>query len=76
LWVVVAMGALAKTWSFMGSWQILFAVFSVLILWLFALILDLTGERLRGPATPGSGNLPTPAIPSIFRPEPMGGAAQ
>jgi hypothetical protein len=76
LWVVVAMGALAKTWAFMGSWQILFAVFSVLILWLFALILDLTGERTRGPATPGSGDLPTPAIPSIFRPEPMGGAAQ
>jgi hypothetical protein len=70
LWVVEAMGALAVAWSFMGAWQILFAVFSVLVLWLFALILDLMGEPKK------ARHLPTPAIPSIFRPEPMAGAAR
>jgi hypothetical protein len=70
LWVVEAMGALAVAWSFMGAWQILFAVFSVLVLWLFALILDLMGE----PKT--ARHVPTPAIGSIFRPESMAGAAR
>lgn len=70
LWVVEAMGALAVQWNFMGSWQLLFAVFSVLILWLFALILDLISE----PKTARQASVP--AIPSLFRPEPMAGAAQ
>jgi hypothetical protein len=70
LWVVEAMGALAVAWSFMGAWQILFAVFSVLVLWLFALILDLMGE----PKT--ARHVPTAAIGSIFRPESMAGAAR
>jgi hypothetical protein len=70
LWVVEAMGALAVAWSFMGAWQIIFAVFSVLILWLFALILDVTGP----PKT--TRHVPAPAIPSIFRREPMAGAAR
>jgi peptidoglycan/LPS O-acetylase OafA/YrhL len=70
LWVVEAMGALAVASASMGAWQILFAVFSVLILWLFALILDLMGE----PKT--ARHVPTPALPSIFRPESMAGAAR
>jgi len=70
LWVVEAMGALAVAWDFMGAWQLLFAVFSVLVLWLFALILDLAGQ----PKT--ARHIPTPAIGSIFSPEPMAGAAQ
>jgi hypothetical protein len=70
LWVVEAMAAVAAAWQAMGPWQILLAVFSVLVLWLFALILDLTGQpkRIR--------HVATPAIPSIFRPEPMAGAAR
>jgi hypothetical protein len=70
LWVVEAMGGLAVAWNFMGAWQILFAVFSLLVLWLFALILDLMSEPK------AMRHVSTPAIPSIFRPEPMAGAAR
>jgi hypothetical protein len=42
LWVVQILGALALAWPWMGAWQILFAGFSLLILWLFALILDIS----------------------------------
>jgi len=70
LWVVEAMGALAIAWSFMGAWQMLFAVFSVLILWGFALILDLMSEPK------AMRHVPTAAIQSIFRSEPMAGAAR
>jgi hypothetical protein len=61
---------LAIAWSFMGAWQMLFAVFSVLILWGFALILDLMSEPK------AMRHVPTPAIQSIFRSEPMAGAAR
>jgi uncharacterized membrane protein YcfT len=40
LWVVEGMGILAAKWSGMGRWQITFGLASILILWLFALLLD------------------------------------
>jgi hypothetical protein len=40
LWVVEAMGFLALKWAGMGRWQITFAPAAILILWLFALVLD------------------------------------
>jgi hypothetical protein len=70
LWVVKVMGFLAVAWPSMGAWQISMAFFSILILWLFALILDVT-------STPKSKHAASPAaFPAIFRPEPMAGAAQ
>jgi hypothetical protein len=70
LWVVEAMGALAAVWSGMGAWQILFAIFSILILWLFALILDVSKTpRERRPWLAS-------ALQRLFRPEPMAGAAR
>jgi hypothetical protein len=68
LWLVKALGALAIQWSFMGSWQILFAVFALLALWLWALILDVSKESKRA-ARPKT-------IPSLFGPQPMPGGAQ
>jgi len=44
LWVVEAVGALAVSCQSMGAWQIIFAIVSILILWLFALILDLSNQ--------------------------------
>ena len=67
LWVVEAMGALAVAWPQMGAWQISMAFFSILVLWLFALILDVT-------STPKSKHA-TPALPAIFGPEPLAGTA-
>jgi fucose 4-O-acetylase-like acetyltransferase len=67
LWVVEAMGALAKAYPSMGAWQISMAFFSILILWVFALILDVT-------STPKSKHA-TPALPAIFGPEPLAGTA-
>jgi hypothetical protein len=70
LWVVQLMGALAVAWPQMGAWQISMAFFSILILWLFALILDVT-------SAPKSKHAAFPAaLPAIFRPEPIAGAAQ
>jgi len=70
LWVVEAMGALAVAYPSMGAWQISMAFFSILILWLFALILDVTSApKSRHPSH-------VPALPAIFGPEPMAGAAQ
>jgi hypothetical protein len=69
LWLMEAMGALAAKWAWMGSWQILFAVFSVLVLWLFALILDISGK-------PKQKARVVVSRPQIFGPEPVAGAAQ
>ena len=68
LWLVKIIGMVAFNTAWMGSWQILFAVFATLVLWLWALILDVSAEPKSKPAIAG------PAIPSLFRPEP--GAAQ
>lgn len=40
LWVVQGVGMLADRWAGMGRWQITFGLASILILWLFALLLD------------------------------------
>jgi hypothetical protein len=72
LWVVEAAGALAVAWSSIGAWQIILAIASLLVLWAFARVLDVMSQpkKARHVAT-------TPAaIPSIFRPEPIAGAAQ
>lgn len=65
LWVVEILGALAVACPWMGAWQILFAGFSLLILWLFALMLDLSKapnrQRLSLAAT----------FQRLFRPEPL-----
>jgi hypothetical protein len=65
--LVKALGALAIQLAFMGSWQILFAVFALLVLWLWALVLDVSKESKR--AKPK-------AIPALFGPQPMPGGAQ
>jgi hypothetical protein len=41
LWLVVGVSWLAGTWWWMGAWQITLAIASVLVLWFFALLLDL-----------------------------------
>jgi hypothetical protein len=41
LWVVEGVALLASYWWWMGAWQIVLAVASVLVLWFFALMLDL-----------------------------------
>jgi hypothetical protein len=41
LWIVELMGYLAAKWSWMGSWQIMFAVASTLVLWSFAVLLEI-----------------------------------
>jgi hypothetical protein len=41
LWLVVGVSWLAGTWWWMGAWQITLAIASILILWFFALLLDL-----------------------------------
>lgn len=69
LWVVAALGALAASWSAMGAWQILFAVFAVLILWLWALILDVSAEPKRGRPVPAPR-------PTLFGTDRLPGAAQ
>lgn len=57
LWLVEAIGALAVKWSWMGPWQITMAVASLLILWLFALSLDIWKRpTVIGPL--GAGALP------------------
>lgn len=43
LWLTSGVGALAMTWWWMGPWQIILAVVSVLLLWMFALVLDVSG---------------------------------
>jgi hypothetical protein len=69
-WVVVALGALAVSWSAMGARQILFAPVAILGLWFFALMLDVSGHaKKKRPAK-------SPARQYIFGPEPMAGAAQ
>jgi fucose 4-O-acetylase-like acetyltransferase len=69
LWVVEAMGALADKYPSMGAWQISMAFFSILVLWLWALILDVTGA-------PKSKHAALPsALPGVFRPEPSAGTA-
>jgi uncharacterized membrane protein YcfT len=40
LWVVEGAALLASYWWWMGAWQLVLAVASVLLLWFFALILD------------------------------------
>lgn len=71
LWLVEIMHYLAvQVWPNMGSWQIMLVAFSILILWLFALVLDLLGQPKK--ARP----VPAPARPSIFGQEPMVGAAR
>jgi hypothetical protein len=70
LWLVKALGALAIAWASMGEWQILFAVFGLLVLWLWALILDVAKETKSKPS------IPARPIPSLFRPERIPGAAQ
>jgi hypothetical protein len=57
LWLVEAVGALALHWAWMGAWQILMAVVSLLILWLFAWTVDMWKRpTLIRPL--GSGKLP------------------
>ena len=68
LLVVEALGALASELPSMGSWQILFAVFAVLLLWLWALVLDVSAEPKQ--------QRHVAAIPALFGPEAMPGAAQ
>jgi hypothetical protein len=50
LWLVEAVAYVAANTTAMGTWQIIFAVFSILILWLFALILDIVKTSKRVPA--------------------------
>jgi hypothetical protein len=70
LWVVEILGALAVAWPWMGAWQILFALFSLLILWLFALILDISKSPGKQRLTAAS------ALQRLFRPEPLPGPAR
>lgn len=70
LWVVEGMGALAVKMPWMGAWQISYAIFSILILWLFALILDISkspNDKRHSVAS---------ALQRLFRPYPMAGAAR
>jgi hypothetical protein len=68
--VVEILGAVAIAWPEMGAWQILFAGFSLLILWLFALILDLSKAPNQQRLTLAS------IVQRLFRPEPLPGPAQ
>jgi peptidoglycan/LPS O-acetylase OafA/YrhL len=71
LWVVEAMGIAAVAWPWMGAWQFIFVPFSILALWFFALILDVSGD------TKKKRPVPTAAVrPSLFRPDSMAGAAR
>jgi hypothetical protein len=70
LWVVQILGALAVAWPWMGAWQILFAGFSLLILWLFALILDISKSPNRNRTTLAS------IVQRIFRCDPIPGPAR
>jgi hypothetical protein len=70
LWVVEILGALAVAWPWMGAWQILFALFSLLILWLFALILDISKTPKQNRPTAAS------AIQRVFRCDPIPGPAR
>jgi len=47
VWMVAGVSSLAAAWWWMGRWQIILAVASVLLLWIFALILDLSVPRPR-----------------------------
>jgi hypothetical protein len=49
LWVVEGVALLASYWWWMGAWQIVLAVASVLLLWFFALLLDLRTAPRRAP---------------------------
>jgi len=70
VWLVKAVAALAAAWPAMGPWQIILVMTSVLILWLFALLLDIYHQ-------PKSKRRPIhEARPSVFGPEPMPGAAR
>lgn len=70
LWVVEILGALAVAWPWMGAWQILFAGFSLLILWLFALILDISKSPAANRASLAS------IVQRIFRYDPIPGPAR
>jgi hypothetical protein len=71
LWLVEIVGYLAtQVWPGMGSWQIILVGASVLVLWLFALILDVMRQPKK--ARP----VATSAIPSMFRSEAIAGAAR
>jgi hypothetical protein len=70
LWVVQILGALAVAWPWMGAWQILFAGFSLLILWLFALILDISKSPNRNRTTLAS------IVQRVFRCDPIPGPAR
>jgi hypothetical protein len=70
LWVVEILGALAVAWPWMGAWQILFAGFSLLILWLFALILDVSRSPDRQRFTVAS------TFQRLFRCDPLPGPAR
>jgi hypothetical protein len=68
LWVVEAMGALAVHFQWMGAWQLTFIPVSVLILWLFALILDVS-------KAPNEKHLSVAsAVQRLFRPNVMAAA--
>jgi peptidoglycan/LPS O-acetylase OafA/YrhL len=69
LWIIQLATFLAARWTFMGNWQLLFAPVAILILWLFALILDVTSQ-------PKKSMPATASIPGIFGPEPMPGTAR
>jgi peptidoglycan/LPS O-acetylase OafA/YrhL len=71
LWIIELATYLAVRWAFMGTWQILFAPIAVLAMWLFALVLDVTGRPKKAAV------VPVPAgRPAMFGPEPMRGAAR
>ncbi len=70
LWVVQILGALALAWPWMGAWQILFAGFSLLILWLFALILDISKSPRQNRSSLAS------MVQRVFRCDPVTGPAR
>ncbi len=70
LWVVEGMGALAVAVPWMGAWQISFAIFSILVLWLFAYFLEVS-------KAPNEKHLSmASALQRLFRPDPLAGAAR
>ena len=52
LWVVEGTALLATYWWWMGSWQIILGIAAVLLLWLFALVLDIYTSPRQPPRAP------------------------
>ncbi len=68
LWLMEVMGLLAQRWVWMGAWQLLLVGVSVFVLWLFAVILEMS-------AAPRKPRVVAPRS-AIFARESLSGAAQ